>query len=152
MEIYVKNVVREPKDTLYSFLIKVLNVNNFFKKGCVNSTFYDKELFNLQCHSDKYRSFDDLILISKTYFKVSDKAAAKALKKILDKEDFLKFVLCDTAKKWVLNFNLTNSDKYKYCFTYNNSPNKTKEYLKGKYSFEDIIHLMGLTMDEILIE
>ena len=58
-------------------------------KSTVNHTYYDSNFKNLQCISGKHRSFDDLVKIVKTYFRVSDKTIAKNLKKILDKNDNL---------------------------------------------------------------
>ena len=73
----------------------------------------------------------------------------KCLEYLLDENDKLCFVLCDSAKKWVLNRDLSKSDNFKYCAMYNNSPIKTHEYLNGKYSFDDIITLMGLTKEDL---
>ena len=152
MKLYVKDVIREPKDTLYTFLNKVLRLNGqYFLKGTINTTYLDPELKKLQCMPGKHRSFDDIVSISKTYFRVSNKAIAKVIKKLLDENDKLCFVLCDSAKKWVLNRDLSKSDNFKYCAMYNNSPIKTHEYLNGKYSFDDIINLMGLTKEDIKI-
>ena len=153
MKLYVKDVVREPKDTLYTFLYKVLHFGgNGFGKAVVNSTYFDPEFKKLQCTAGKFRSFDDLVLISKTYFRVSDKTIAKNLKKILDKNNNLMFVLCDSAHKWVLNSNLNKSEIIKYCARYNKSDCKTDYYGEyGEYSFDDIITLAGLTKEDIMI-
>lgn len=153
MKLYVKDIVREPKDTLYTFLYKVLRLNDTYHvQSTILSTYYDLEFKNLQCISGKNRSFDDIVFISKTYFKVSDKAVAKILKKFLDKHNDLIFVLCDSAKKWVLNRGLHNSEIIKYCARYNKSDLNTNNYSAGKYSFDDIIKLMGLTKEDIKIE
>ena len=152
MKLYVKNVTREPKDTLYTFLYKVLNFDsNSFGKAVVNDTYYDPELTKRQCIRGKFRSFDEIVLISKTYFRVSDKAIAKVLIKFINQYDNLGFVLCDSAKKWVLNRNLNKSEILKYCARYNKSDYKTDEYGIGKYSFDNIITLAGLTKDDIKI-
>jgi len=152
MNIYVKDIVREPKDTLYTFLSKVLRLKSTFNGySTVNTTYFDPEFNKVQCTSGKHRSFDDLILISKTYFKVSDKAIAKVIKKFLDDDDDLSFVLCDSANKWVLNNGLTANEVIKYCARYNKSHLKTDCYGAGKYSFNDIITLMGLTKEDVKI-
>ena len=152
MKLYVKDIVREPKDTLYTFLHKVLRLNGSYSiQSTVNYTYYNPEFTKLQCLSGKNRSFDDIVLISKTYFRVSDKAIAKVLIKFINQYDNLGFVLCDSAKKWVLNRGLSKSDIFKYCARYNDSPIKTHEHLNGKYSFDDIIILMGLTKEDIKI-
>ena len=152
MKLYVKDVVREPNDTLYTFLYKVLHFDgNGFGKAIVNSTYFDPEFKELQCTAGKFRSFDDLVLISKTYFRVSDKAVAKVLIKFMNQYDNLVFVLCDSAKKWVLNRNLHKSEILKYCARYNKSDYKTDKYGIGEYSFDNIITLAGLTKDDIKI-
>lgn len=152
MKIYVKDIVREPKDNSYTFLCKILRLDSSeYVKFTVGYTYYDSNFKDLQCVSGKHRSFDDLVKIVKTYFRVSNKTIAKNLKKILDKNDKLCFVLCDSAKKWVLNRGLSKSGIFKYCAMYNNSPIRTHEYLNGKYSFDDIIILMGLTKEDIKI-
>ena len=152
MKLYVKDVVRKPNDTLYSFLCRVLKFckSDTFK-GLAVATYLDPECINIQCKASKYRSFDEIVLISKTYFKVSDKGVAKAVKKILDNNDS-SLVLCHTAKKWVLNYNLLKSYTVKYCAKYDDCDEATDKYgLQGKYSFDDIITLMGLTKEDIKI-
>jgi hypothetical protein len=151
MKLYVKDVTREPNDTLYSFLYKVLKLNIKYERTEVNATYFDKELTNKQCNSGKHRSFDDIVLISKTYFKVSDKLVAKTLKKFLDDESlFLNFVLCDTAKKWVLYSGLS-STYVKYCANYQECYGKTDVKWEGVYSFEDILNLMNVPLEEFEI-
>jgi len=152
MKLYVKDIVREPKDNLYTFLYKVLRLNSSYGiKSTVNHTYYNPELTKLQCIGGKNRSFDDLVLISKTYFRVSNKAIAKVLKRIIDENNNLLFVLCDSAKKWVLNRDLHKSEILKYCARYNKSDYNTDSFGIGDYSFDVIITLMGLTKEEIKI-
>lgn len=152
MKLYVKNIVREPKDTLYTFLCRVLNFNDDgFAKGTVNTTYFDPEFTKLQCNRSKYRSFDEILLISKTYFKVSNKAVAKVIKKLLDTYPNAVLVLCDSIHKWVFYYGLTESDDIKYCARYNKSNYKTNDCEAGKYSFDDIITLMGLTKEDVKI-
>ena len=152
MKLYVKDIVREPKDTLYTFLYKVLRLNGSYNiKSTVNHTYHNPEFTKLQCLSGKNRSFDDIVLISKTYFRVSDKAIAKVLIKFINQYDNLGFVLCDSAKKWVLNRNLHKSEILKYCVRYNKSDYKTDKYGIGDYSFDNIITLAGLTKEDIKI-
>lgn len=152
MKLYVKDITREPKDTLYTFLYKTFQFDgNGFKKGVTNATYTDPEFTELQCISGKFRSFDEIVLISKTYFRVSSKAVAKVIKKLLDKFHYTSLVLCDTANKWIFYYGLNVSDNIKYCARYNKSDYKTKECGIGVYSFDDIITLMGLTKEDIKI-
>ena len=152
MKLYVKDVVREPNDTLYTFLYKVLHFDgNGFGKAIVNSTYFNPEFKELQCTAGKFRSFDDLVLISKTYFRVSDKAVAKVLKKFSDNHNYVNFVLCDSAYKWVFYYGLHKSNNIKYCANYNKSYEKTDDPGVGIHSFDDIIKLMGLTKEDIKI-
>lgn len=152
MKLYVKDVIREPKDNSYTFLCKILRLDSSeYVKFTVGYTYYDSNFKDLQCVSGKHRSFDDLVKIVKTYFRVSNKTIAKVIKKLLDENDELCFVLCDSANKWVLNTNLTKSEIFKYCARYNKSDEKTDVYGIGDYSFDDIIILMGLTKEDIKI-
>lgn len=153
MKLYVKDIVKRPNDTLYKFLYRFLNLT---EKGTIqhlmgHTTYLNPEFKQIQCNSGRYRSFDDLVLISKTYFRVSDKAVAKVLIKILNKNNTFLFVLCDSAKKWVLNRNLFRSKIIKYCSTYNKCDLNTDNYSSGDYSFDDIIALAGLTKEDIKI-
>ena len=152
MKLYVKNIVREPNDTLYTFLYRVLRLDGeYWQHGTTDATYLNSDFTKLQCISGKNRSFDDLVLISKTYFKVSDKAIAKVIKKLLDENDKLLFIICDSIHKWVLNRNLSKSNIFKYCGKYKESDYKTDKYGKGIYSFNDIITLMGLTKEDVKI-
>ena len=152
MKLYVENITREPNDTLYTFLYRVLGLDGKgWGKLSVNATYTDPELTKLQCTANKYRSFDDLVLISKTYFKVSSKTVAKTIKKFLDKYNYTNLVLCDSAHKWVFYWGLVRSDYIKYCARYNGSYNKTDDPKNGIHSFDDIITLMGLTKEDVKI-
>jgi hypothetical protein len=152
MKLYVKDVTREPKDTLKTFLYKVLGLDgNGWGKCSVNSTYFDPEFKNQQCIANKYRSFDEIVLISKTYFKISDKAVAKVIKKFLDEYNSTSLVLCDTAKKWVLYSGIGRSNDIKYCAYYNKSNEKTDQIGIGVRSFDDIMTLMGLTKEDVKI-
>ena len=151
MKLYVKDITREPKDTLYTFLYKVLSFDSKgFGKAIVNDTYYDPELTKRQCIRGKYRSFDEIVLISKTYFRVSDKAVAKVIKIFLDDCKFASLVLCDSAHKWVFYYGL-GSNYIKYCANYNKSYEKTDDPGVGIHSFDDIIKLMGLTKEDVKI-
>lgn len=150
MKLYVKYITRKPNDTLYTFLYKVLRFDgNGFGKATTNATYENSEFTKIQCIANKHRSFDDLVLISKTYFKVSDKTVAKTMKKFLDKYNSTNLVLCDTANKWVFHCGL-KGDYIKYCANYKESYKKTNRTGKnGKYSFDDIVTLMGLTKEDV---
>jgi hypothetical protein len=150
MKLYVKDIVRKPNDTLYTFLYKVLRLDcNFYKQCTVDATYLNLDFTKLQCIAGKNRSFDDLVFISKTYFKVSDKSVAKVIKKLLDENNGWLFVFCDSAKKWILNRGLNRSLRFKYCAIYDKSDYKTEKYGEGEYSFDNIINLMGLTKEDI---
>jgi len=152
MKLYVKNITRKPNDTLYTFLYRVLGFDdNGFGRGMVKATYLDPEFSKIQCVENKYRSFDDIVLISKTYFKVSDKAVVKVIKRFLDDYNSAGLVLCNTLHKWVFYYGLNKSEIFKYCNRYNNSHNKINNPGKGIYSFENIINLMGLTIEDVKI-
>ena len=152
MKLYVKDIVREPKDNSYTFLCKILRLDsNNYTKFTVGYTYYDSNFKDLQCMSGKHRSFDDLVKIVKTYFRVSDKAVAKVIKIFLDDYKFASLVLCDSAHKWVFYYGLHKSNNIKYCANYNKSYEKTDDPGVGIHSFDDIIKLMGLTKEDIKI-
>ena len=155
-KIYIKDEVRLPIDTLYTFLKRILHLdgNSYDIRGTTKDTYNDIECTHLQCPNHKRRSFQDLVLISKTYFKVSDKNVAKVIKRFLDDDTLgTVLVLCDTAKKWVFYCNLTKSNHIKYCAIYNSSYKKIDQVGDNDvYSFTNIIKLMGLTIQDLKIE
>lgn len=153
MKIYVKLEERIPEDSLYTFLKRILNLENKgYNTGCCKPTFFDPEFKKNQCLKMAHRSFEDIVFISKTYFKVSDKAVARALKKLIDERNFLNFILCDRINKWVFTSYMSKSKEFKYCGTYNKSNEKISHKGKSAYSFEDIIKLMDLTVKEITMK
>jgi hypothetical protein len=153
IKIYVKDESRKPTDTLYTFLKRILKLDdiNIWTKGCLKSaTYFDSQYTSLQCMSGKYRSFQDIVLISKTYFKVSDKHVAKTIKRFLDENDKTVILLCDDADKWIFQYGLSRSNNVKYCGSYNKSYQKINDIGKNDiYSFMGIIKLMGLTEENI---
>lgn len=153
MKIYIKDVVRLPKDTLYSFLHRVLNIgDNFHKAMLRHDTYFDPEFTKIQCEAHKRRSFDDIVDISKTYFKTSDKQVSKTILKFLkDDKNNLIFVLCNAAKKWVLNSDI-DASYLKYCATYNNSYTKTDVRLNGRFCLDDIFKLMEIDKEFIVVD
>jgi hypothetical protein len=155
IKIYVKDEFRKPIDTLYTFLKRILNLedNDMWSTGALKKpTYFDSEYTSSQCVSGKYRSFQDLILISKTYFKVSDKHVAKTIKRFLDENESTLILLCDDTGKWVFQYGLSRSENIKYCGRYNKSNYKVNEIGSNDiYSFIDIIKLMGLTEENIKI-
>lgn len=148
MKLYVKDIIREPNDTLYTFLCKFLNINKNFKFLTSIATYKDLEYKDLQCIEGKFRSFDDIVLVSKTYFKVIDKTVAKTVIKILNNYPDTCLILCDSAKKWILYNNLSKHEDLKYCAKYNKSYNKLNDPYNGKYSYNDILILAGLKKEE----
>jgi hypothetical protein len=148
MKLYVKDIDREPDDTLYTFLFKFLNMETTFKSFTSVATYYDLECKDLQCLFGKHRSFDDIVLVSKTYFKVSDKIVAKTVIKFLNNYQNTCLVLCDFAKKWVLNNNLSKHKDLTYCAKYNKGYSRINDPYDGIYSYNDILTLAGLDIEE----
>lgn len=153
MKLYIEGIVRQPGDTLHTFLNRVFRLGgNYYSKYTTNATYLDPEFKELHCVSEKHRSFDDIVLISKTYFKVSDKTVARSIIKFLNNDNSLSLVFCDSAKKWVLNYGLHKSLSVNYCAEYNQSYSKRKDCgINGKYSFNDIMTLAGLTEKDFII-
>jgi len=151
MKLYIKDVTRDKKDTLYTFLLKNLNIGGHYeKRGKFNATYYDPEFKQLQYKSAK-RSFEEIVLISKTYFKVSDKTVAKVIIRILNKYPQVTLVLCDFAKKWVVYCDLSKNENSKYCAKYNQGFLKINEDGHGKYTYNDIMVLAGLPKEDVNI-
>jgi hypothetical protein len=149
MKLYVKNIVREPNDTLYTFLYKVLSLDgNGFGRATVKDTYFDPEFKKQQCISHKYRSFDDIVSISKTYFRVSDKAVAKVIIKFLNNDKNYSLVICDAIDKWVFYYGLTRHTSSNYCAKYNGGFGKIDTCGVGIYSYNDILVLAGLEKEE----
>jgi len=67
MKLYVKDAVREPNDTLYTFLYKILRMDTNLKKSTVNTTYLDPEFKDQQCIANKYRSFGAILKPSFIY-------------------------------------------------------------------------------------
>lgn len=140
MKLYVLDIERTEKDTLYTFLERVLKCQSQWSHGQVNATYIDSNFTKIHCEENKKRSFDDLLLISKTYFRVSDKTVAKTIFKIIDDYPKFLFILCRTANKWILNYGMYSSD-IEYCGQYNESYKKLDDKAGGKHSFNDILKL-----------
>lgn len=147
MKLYLKNVKRKRKDTVYSFLYTLFF--NEWSRYTITDTYYDKECKNLECSRYKARSFEALFSIVSTYFpNVTEKKLAKTLEKfLLEDPQGCCFLFCKTAKKWIFHLSGTYWVKRDedYCRDYNGTVEK--QNLKtskgdGKYTLEDILKLM----------
>lgn len=149
--LYLKDVKREDKDSLYTFLKRCIGPipNSSYKSiGGFPTTYTDKECTNKEC-SPKFRSLEVIIEISKAYFRVSDKQVAKALKKLCVQDKILGLLLCKTANKWIF-YNSKNAFSYvkwyadedNFILDYNNSINKKDQRGVGKYTYNEIRELM----------
>ena len=59
---------KRPK-TVAEFITKLFDNKQIYGEYYSSvTTFYDKECINIQCYKNKYRSFDDVYLIIKTYY------------------------------------------------------------------------------------
>lgn len=146
-KLYVKGVKRTPNDTLYSFLLRNLTkFKHWTTIGKFNSTYFDPEFKQIQCDS-RHRSFEDIVLISKTYFKVSDKQVAKAIIRVLNEQPKFSLLLCDSINKWVIQHGFTKIENSNYCAKYNNAHLKLNNKY-GKYSYNDIMVLAGLPKEK----
>lgn len=112
-------------------------------------TYFDAECTVQQCKSAR-RSFDDLLIICKTYFpRTTKKHLAKALYKLHTKDIYLSIFICGDIKKVVFSrvsnyqrftkYFLRDVDSNRYDGMYD--PNKKGN---GNHSFNDIIKLIGL--------
>lgn len=152
-KIYFKTIKRQNKDTLYSFLSRCVDKtesNKYKNYGRFPVSYSDEECTKGEHLSCSYRSFDSIVQISKSHFKVSDRQVAKAIKKILTKNrgvsgKELGFLFCGTANRWVMHENsgycwLLNSE---FVLNYANSVNRKNDKGSGAYCMNDIISLMN---------
>ena len=145
--LYLKTIKREPKDTLFTFLEKCLKKKSFKSYGIFPKTYKDIECTKLE-YPEAYRSFEVIVEISKTYFKVSEKQVAKTIKKIIVKDENRKlgFLLCLATNKWILHsitVYLQPEKENNFILKYSNSINRLDEKGKGKYNFNEIDKLMN---------
>lgn len=147
--LYLKDVQREKKDTLYTFLKRCINpigVLPYKSKGAFPTTYKNENYSDKECDS-KFRSLEAIIEISKTYFKVSDKHVAKVVKKICLQDKTLALLFCKMANKWIF-YEGIYSEKYwkkdedNFTLNYDNSINKKDNKGKGKYTYNEIRELM----------
>lgn len=148
--LYLKDVKREDKDSLYTFLKRCIGPipNSPYKSiGGFPATYTDKECANKEC-SPKFRSLEVIIEISKAYFRVSDKQVAKALKKLCVQDKLLGLLLCNAAGKWIFYTSkgamggFWYEDEENFILEYSNSVNKKDQRGVGKYTYNEIRELM----------
>jgi hypothetical protein len=152
-KIYFKTIKRQNRDTLYSFLSRCIDKteNHKYKSyGRFPNSYSNEECTKGEHASTSFRSFDAIVQISKSYFKVSDKQVAKAIKKILTKnrgvpDKELGFLFCGTANRWVMHQNsgycwFLNNE---FVLNYSSSVNKKNYKGSGTYCMNDIISLMN---------
>lgn len=124
------------------------NLNNF------GATYSDLECTKLQCNSGN-RSFEDIYCIVKTYYKYcSIKHFAKQFLKFLKLNKRLRIIYCNDIGKWVfMNISWGNIFEYNYLFFYKYQYNLPIMSNKGngKYSYYDIMKLMGYTKKQCII-
>ena len=140
--LYLKEIKRSSKDTLFTFLKKCIAEKNFKVFGAFPTTYLDKECNQIEI-SPKYRSFESIVEISKTYFKVSEKKVAKTLKKIILENNVSGFLYCLAANKWIFYSNMDYFNEERHIFKYSDSHLKTHLKGSGKYTFNDIEKLMN---------
>lgn len=150
--LYLKDVKREPKDTLATFLERCFHGKGFKAYGSLPTTYKDVECTDKEM-SSKHRSFEIIAEVSKTYFRVCEKQVAKTLKKLIlknqNEKKCLGFLLCKSANKWILNgfsAEISNDiwgNKDRFILDYGGSEDKTDLKGSGQYSFDEIEKLMN---------
>lgn len=131
--IYIKDAKRLKNEKFSDFFNRV-----FLDDHYTPQTFYDKECLKSQCVTGKYRSFEDIVEIAKTYYpNISDKSVAKCIKE----NGNFSFLYCSGVKKWTMprvnsNCGIPFLHNHKDC---KNFTDKVGE----KYSFDMIQQLMN---------
>jgi len=131
--IYVREAKRLKNEKFNDFFNRIL-----LKSSYLPATYHDKECLNLQCVSGKYRSFEDLVEIAKTYYSnISDKSVAKCIKQ----NGNFSFLYCNAVKKWTMPKVISNCN-ISCLYNYSNCKNFTNK-IGEKYSFDMIQELMN---------
>ena len=143
MKLYVEEK-RENK-RITTFLKKLYNIQPNSYNIVFTKTYFDESCQTQQCKKGN-RSFEDLYAVIKTYYpNCTKKHFAKQLEKLL-KESKIRLLFCPDIQKWVL-MNIgtwsTEDNQYKYLYDYNSSRLKLGKKGKGKYTYFDILSLMG---------
>lgn len=142
--------------------VQVKNVNDILRKLLIGNgqssnkpTFYKyKNTYYNQCESNRYRSFDDILLICKTYFP-----------SVKVETVFKKLLLLNNTKSSVLNDSLNQRFGYcgdihriRYIGSYSNSLNCfykdaiTRSKGHSKYSWTDLFKMININNVEELKE
>lgn len=131
--IYIKNAKRLKNEKFSDFFNRVF-LNSHYRP----STYYDKECLKTQCVTGKYRSFEDIVEIAKTYYpNISDKSVAKCIKE----NGKFSFLYCNAVKNWTMPKGISNCE-IPFLWDYGNCKNFTDK-IGDKYSFDMIQELMN---------
>lgn len=129
-KLYIK-AGRQP--TISQFLLEVFSYN---KESYMTSveTYYDEECLKIQCKAGKYRSFNEIFILVKTYYKsITVVKLAKLLLEMKIETDHIKYysynMYCNDIHKPVILFtrfkqsngisNLKGNEKYSWLELYN---------------------------------
>lgn len=144
----------EAPATLAEFLDKYFdygyNINNV--RGI--ETYYDKECTTIQCVSGKYRSFDDLMLLAKTYY--PDTTPADLMRELLllekaGRHDSFGDGTC--PKLTLLMGNCADINRIRVCYFYEKNSyefTRTIDKLNSQYSWTELLSMIGINSQEDL--
>ncbi len=146
MKLYVD--FKRPK-TIKEFITKIFvpNTNNpqsmIYLYGI--KTYSDKECTKLQCHSNKFRSFDDILTLTKTYYPsitpkrlMHELLISRSSNLVRSNETkYLYMGICSTMQRIRLYYSTFNSHQTQYQF-----PTKLK--LSSKYSWHELLKMIGI--------
>lgn len=146
--IYIQEIRREEKDTLFTFLKRCIKKKGFKDEGRFPRTYKNEECTDDMFESGmKYRSLEAIIEISKTYFRVSEKQVAKTLKKIIEENYSYGFLYCGAANKWIFyhaSYSIQLLDRnVNFTLTYGKTQDKLNSTGCGKYTYNQIHELMN---------
>lgn len=144
MKLYVE-IEKIKGERITTFLKKCYNIKPNSYDIIFTKTYFDESCQTQQCKNGN-RSFEDLYAVIKTYYpNCTKKHFAKQLEKLL-KESKIRLLFCPDIQKWVfMNISLfsTEDNQYKYLYDYKSSRLKLNKKGEGKYTYFDIMSLMG---------
>lgn len=133
--IYIKNAKRLKNEKFDDFFERVFLFNFYYIP-----TYHDYSYTKMQCGPGRFRSFEDILEIARTYYhNISESKVAK----LIAKNKSRSFLYCSTINKWVLttsetNCGINNLYNYSNCKSFTNKVGEN-----GRYSFDIIKELIN---------
>ena len=129
------------------FLTKVFSAKDDYDNNVLKSvaTFYDKECKKIQCKSHKYRSFNDIYLLVKTYYPSVTKR--RVMESLFNLE-----LINDSNILYFYHINCGDIENYTICFCSNNSTyDFNEEYHDKPENWEYLFNLIDIDEKKLKI-